>query len=82
MYFYIFFYPHFKTGSHDTLHIIKNYFATVFSIFNFFLLQISKQTLKFHLYLWKGMLNFLLRYTWMNYISTLSNISDEDPLFI
>ena len=24
-----------KNGSHDTIHIFKNYFATVFSIFNF-----------------------------------------------
>ena len=24
----------FKTGSHDTIHIFKNYFATVFSVFN------------------------------------------------
>ena len=25
----------FKTGSHDTIHTFKNYFATIFSIFNF-----------------------------------------------
>ena len=24
----------FKTGSHDTIHIFKNYFATVFSVFS------------------------------------------------
>ena len=25
----------FKTGSHDTIYIFKNYFTTIFSIFNF-----------------------------------------------
>ena len=25
----------FKTGSHGTIHIFKNYFAIVFSVFNF-----------------------------------------------
>ena len=24
----------FKTGSHDTIHTFKNYFATIFSVFN------------------------------------------------
>ena len=25
----------FKTGTHDTIHIFKNYFTTVFSVFSF-----------------------------------------------
>ena len=25
----------FKTGSHDTIHTFKNYFATVFLVFSF-----------------------------------------------
>ena len=30
-----------KNGSHDTIHTFKNYFATVFSVFNFQFQQIK-----------------------------------------
>ena len=35
-----------KNKSHRTIHTFKNYFPTVFSIFNFQFSAVSKQTLK------------------------------------
>ena len=35
-----------KNKSHGTIHTFKNYFATVFSVFNFQFSTVSKQTLK------------------------------------
>ena len=34
-----------KNGSHETIHTFNNYFATVFSVFSFQLLAVSKRTI-------------------------------------
>ena len=68
-----------KNGSHNTIHIFKNYFATVFSNFQFQFSAISKQTLRLEL-VSNNLLLLTYLYTAANYLYYLNSYSQLQKL--